>query len=135
MKQKIYTIDGKKYRQGVMSVDQIKAFLKLLKELGMAQLIGEGKLEFNMIFDQIIEHDKIEEFFATVLIPNEQTRFDKQKYAENLESFGVVDGDLIAEVVEDFLSFNESWWKRLDKQMDKMKAPAAETATPLTLTN
>lgn len=120
MQAKIYAIDGKEYRQGVMSVEQIKAFLKLLKEIGVGQLIGAGQFDFDRIFDQVIEHDKIELFLATVLVEKDQGKFDKQKYVENLQRFGGVDGDMLAEVIEDFLLFNEPWFKRLKGKMDGM---------------
>lgn len=129
MKQKVYTLEGKEYRQGVMSVEQIKAFLKLLKEVGLAQLVNAGAFDLSTVFDQIIEQDKIELFLAIVLLPKEQAHFGKNSYDKNLQEFGLCSGEILAEVMEDFLSCNEPWFTRLGKQMEKMKAPAGTTVS------
>jgi hypothetical protein len=129
MKSKVYSIAGRQYRQEVMSVNQIKAFLKLLKELGIGQLLNAGHFDLNMVLDQVIEQNKIEMFLAIILLNKEQTIFDQQNYDENLERFSVCDGNVLAEVVEDFLSCNETWFARLNKQMGKLQAPAAEQST------
>lgn len=125
MSQKVYEIGGAKYCQPVMNIEQIKAFLKLLKELGIGQIINAGQLDFDAIFEQIITHDKIELFLAIVLVKAPEGKFEKNNYDQNLQIFSAGDGNLLAEVMEDFLERNEPWFTRLSKQMDKMKAPAS----------
>lgn len=126
-----YEIGGKTFQVEELTVNQKRELAKLLKTTGIGSIVETG-IDVGKILDAIGEQDQLARFYAIVC--TEQGReWEASQLDENQQLMGKAKGTQEAGIIEDFLSVNASWWKRLNTSLAPLfdSEPVASNGQPV----